>query len=148
MEDGSLYLVPGKLKFTEVTVDQGTGTVLLRAVFPNPNHLLMPGMYVHAIIQEGVNRNGLTVPQKAVSRNTRDEAVVLVIEEGNKVGQRVVQTGQAIGDQWVITAGLKEGDRVIVDGLQSIRPGMLVEPVPVADVTNSAQANDQAASKS
>lgn len=139
MEDGSLYPITGKLKFTEVTVDQGTGTVLLRAVFPNPSHLLMPGMYVHAIIQEGVNRNGLTVPQAAVRRNTREEAVVLVLEEGNKVGQRVVQTGQAIGDQWVITAGLKEGDNVIVDGLQNIRTGMLVEPVPVADAASSAK---------
>ncbi|MGE4539167.1 MAG: efflux RND transporter periplasmic adaptor subunit [Desulfovibrio sp.] len=139
MEDGSLYPITGKLKFTEVTVDQGTGTVLLRAVFPNPSHLLMPGMYVHAIIQEGVNRNGLTVPQAAVRRNTREEAVVLVLEEGNKVGQRVVQTGQAIGDQWVITAGLKAGDKVIVDGLQNIRAGMLVAPVPVADATSAAK---------
>ena len=72
MEDGSMYPLPGKLKFTEVRVDQGTGTVLLRAVFPNPKHMLMPGMYVHAIIQEGINRNGLVVPQNAVTRNTRD----------------------------------------------------------------------------
>jgi len=139
---------PGRLKFTEVTVDQGTGTVLLRAVFPNPKHLLLPGMYVHAIIQEGVDRKGVTVPQKAVSRNARDEAVVLVLASGNTVAQRVVQTGQAIGDQWVLTAGLQEGDKVIVDGLQNIRPGMVVDPVPTSDVKNAAQQTNQAASKS
>lgn len=143
MEDGSLYPFPGKLKFTEVTVDQGTGTVLLRADFPNPAHLLMPGMYVHAIIQEGVNRNGLTIPQNAVSRNTRDEAVVFVLEQDNKIAQRVVETGQAVEDQWVIATGLRDGEKVIVDGLQNIRPGMVVEPVPVALGKNASETSSQ-----
>lgn len=137
LEDGSIYPYTGTLKFTEVTVDQGTGTVLLRALFPNPRHLLMPGMYVHAVIQEGVNRNGLTVPQKAVSRNTRDEATVLVLGEKNTVSVRVIQTGPALGDQWIVTSGLQTGDKVLVDGLQNVRPGMVVRPV---DASTAAQA--------
>ena len=143
MEDGSMYPLPGKLKFTEVRVDQGTGTVLLRAVFPNPKHMLMPGMYVHAIIQEGINRNGLVVPQNAVTRNTRDEAVVYVLGEGNKVALRIVQTAEAIGMNWVVTAGLRQGDKIIIDGLQNVRPEMVVEPVPVENAQGSGKSVEQ-----
>lgn len=129
LEDGTTYKLAGKLQFTEVTVDQGTGTVLLRAAFPNPQHLLLPGMYVHAELQEGVNRNGILIPQQAVSRNTHGDATVLMLGPDDKVALHVIQTGPAMGRNWLVTGGLKPGDRVVVDGLQSIRPGMVVHPV-------------------
>jgi membrane fusion protein, multidrug efflux system len=131
--------VAGKLEFTEVTVDEGTGTVLLRAVFPNPQHLLLPGMYVHAELEEGVNRNGMLVPQQAVSRNTHGDATVLVIGDGNKAELRVITAGPAVGDQWVVTRGLKPGDRVIVDGLQKVRPGTAVQAVAAGTATANAK---------
>jgi membrane fusion protein, multidrug efflux system len=137
LEDGSIYPLPGKLQFTEVNVNEGTGTVLVRAIFPNPQHLLLPGMYVHAEIDEGVNRNGILVPQQAVSRNPHGDAVVLVVGDGNKAEPRTLTTGPAVGDQWVITAGLKAGERVIVDGLQKVRPGMTVQPVAGSTVAET-----------
>src|SRR5882724_711347 len=130
LEDGSTYPLPGKLQFAEVNVSEGTGTVMLRAIFPNPQHLLLPGMYVHAALIEGVNRDGILVPQQAVSRNTHGDATVLLVGKGGKAELRIVETGPAIGDQWVVVAGLKAGDRVIVDGLQNVRPGAMVRPVP------------------
>jgi membrane fusion protein (multidrug efflux system) len=143
LEDGSVYPFSGTLQFTEITVDQGTGTVLLRAQFPNARHLLMPGMYVHAIIQEGTDRNGLTIPQKSVSRNTRGDATVLVVGEDNKVALRVIQIGPAMGNQWIVTAGLQDGDKVLVDGLQNVRPGGVVEPVAVEGAEKAASDMDQ-----
>jgi len=130
LEDGSTYPLPGKLQFAEVNVSEGTGTVMLRAIFPNPQHLLLPGMYVHAALIEGVNRDGILVPQQAVSRNTHGDATVLLVGKGGKAELRIVETGPAIGDQWVVIAGLKAGDRVIVDNLQNVRPGAMVRPVP------------------
>ncbi|MGO9135997.1 MAG: efflux RND transporter periplasmic adaptor subunit [Methylovirgula sp.] len=129
LEDGSTYPIAGKLQFAEVTVDEGTGTVLLRAEFPNPQHLLLPGMYVHGELQEGINRNGILVPQQAVTRNTHGDALVMTLGDGNKVVPRIVQAGQAFGDRWIVTAGLKDGERIIMDGLQNIRPNMVVQPV-------------------
>lgn len=130
LEDGSTYALPGQLQFSEVRVDEGTGTVLVRALFPNPQHLLLPGMYVHAELQEGVNPNGILVPQQAVSRNTHGDAVLLVVGSDNKVAQRIIQTGPAVGSEWVVTGGLQHGERVIVDGLLNAQPGMTVTPVP------------------
>jgi len=130
LEDGSTYALPGQLQFSEVQVDEGTGTVLVRALFPNPQHLLLPGMYVHAELQEGVNPNGILVPQQALSRNTHGDATVLVVGDGNKVTQRVIQTGPAVGSEWIVTGGLQRGERVIVDGLLKAQPGMTVVPVP------------------
>ena len=129
LEDGSTYPLPGRLDFAEVNVNQSTGTVLVRATFPNPQHLLLPGMYAHAEIDEGVNRNGILVPQQAISRNPHGDAVVLVLGDGNKAETRTLATGPAVGDQWVVTGGLKPGERVIVDGLQKVRPGTVVQPV-------------------
>jgi membrane fusion protein (multidrug efflux system) len=129
LEDGRSYPLPGKLQFAEVNVSEGTGTVLLRAIFPNPQHLLLPGMFVHAQIAEGVNRCGIVAPQQAITRNTHGDAVALVLGAGNRAEPRVLVTGPAVGDQWVITSGLKAGDKVIVDGLQKVRPGMKVQPV-------------------
>jgi len=142
LEDGSAYPVSGKLQFAEVTVDQGTGTVLLRAAFPNPRHVLLPGMYVHAVIQEGVDRNGIMVPQKAVARNSHGEPTVLVVGPDNKVALRTIRTGQALGDQWLVNDGLAAGDRVLVDGLQNVRPGTVVRPVE-AGTTGAAGAADE-----
>jgi len=139
LEDGSSYPLPGKLQFAEVTVNAGTGTVLLRALFPNPQRLLLPGMYVHAELQEGVNRDGILVPQQAVSRNPHGDAVVLVVGDGNKAEPRILATGPAVGDQWVVTGGLKAGERVIVDGLQEVRPGTTVQPVPAGSTAANAK---------
>jgi membrane fusion protein (multidrug efflux system) len=130
LEDGSIYPLPGKLQFTEVNVNEGTGTVLLRAIFPNPQRLLLPGMYVHAAVIEGVNRNGILVPQQAISRNTHGDATVLVVGEDDKAELRVIETGPAIEDKWVVTSGLRPGEQVIVDGLQNTRSGAAVRPLP------------------
>jgi membrane fusion protein, multidrug efflux system len=118
------------LQFTEVNVNEGTGTVLLRAIFPNPQRLLLPGMYVHAAVIEGVNRNGIVVPQQAISRNTHGDATVLVVGEDDKAQLRVIETGPAIEDKWVVTSGLRPGEQVIVDGLQNTRSGAAVRPLP------------------
>ena len=134
LEDGSIYLLPGKLQFTEVNVNEGTGTVLLRAIFPNPQRLLLPGMYVHAAVIEGINRNGILVPQQAISRNTHGDATVLVVGEDDKAELRVIETGPAIKDKWVVTSGLRPGEQVIVDGLQNARSGAAVRPVPALAV--------------
>ena len=115
-------------------MSQGTGTVLLRAIFPNPQHLLLPGMYVHAELLEGVDRNGILLPQQAVSRNSHGDATVLVLGEDNKAALRVVETGPAVGDQWEVTRGLKAGEQVIVDGLQNVRPGDAVRPEPARNL--------------
>jgi len=134
LEDGSIYLLLGKLQFTEVNVNEGTGTVLLRAIFPNPQRLLLPGMYVHAAVIEGINRNGILVPQQAISRNTHGDATVLVVGEDDKAELRVIETGPAIEDKWVVTSGLRPGEQVIVDGLQNARSGAAVRPVPALAV--------------
>ncbi|MBU6398027.1 MAG: efflux RND transporter periplasmic adaptor subunit [Rhodospirillales bacterium] len=129
LEDGSTYNLPGKLQFAEVNVDQSTGTVLVRALFPNPQHLLLPGMYVHAELQEGVNKNGILVPQQAVSHNTHGDATVLLLNSKNVVSERIIQIDGNVGSDWVVTGGLKPGDRVIVDGLQNATDGATVSPV-------------------
>lgn len=131
LEDGSLYQVAGTLQFSEVTVDQGTGTVLLRAIFPNPDHTLLPGLFVRARLQEGVNDQGLLVPQQGVSHNTHGDATVLVVDKDNKAALKIVQTSRAIGDKWVVTGGLAAGDKVIIDGLQKVRPGEVVQATEV-----------------
>jgi membrane fusion protein (multidrug efflux system) len=132
LEDGSLYKLPGALQFTEVTVDENTGTVLLRATFRNPDHFLLPGMYVHAVLAQGVHQNGIVVPQQAVSHNTHGDATVLLVGAGNKVLLQIIETGAAVNNQWVVTSGLKAGDRVIIDGLTGLDPGMAVTPVAEA----------------
>ncbi len=131
LEDGSKYKLAGTLQFSEVTVDEGTGTVLLRAIFPNPEHSLLPGLYVRARLQEGVNDQGLLVPQQGVSHNTHGDATVLVVDKANRAVLKIVQTSRAIGDKWVVTGGLTAGDKVIVDGLQNVRPGAVVQATEV-----------------
>jgi len=132
LEDGSMYNLKGALQFTEVTEDESTGTVLLRATFANPDHFLLPGMYVQAVLSQGVHQNGIVVPQQAVLHNTHGDATVLLVGGGNKVLLQIIQTGAVVDNQWVVTSGLRAGDRVIIDGLTGVEPGMSVTPVAEA----------------
>ncbi|KJF99450.1 efflux RND transporter periplasmic adaptor subunit [Photobacterium angustum] len=128
LEDGSVYPHHGVLQFSEVNVDPNTGSVTLRAEFPNPDGILLPGMYVRAVLNTGTDPKAIMVPQKAVTRNSKGEATVMVVNAENKVESRLVTTAQVIDNQWRITKGLKDGDQVIIDGLQKVRPGALVQP--------------------
>ena len=129
LEDGSTYQLSGKLEFSDVNVDEMTGTVLVRALFPNPNHLLLPGMYVHAQINEGVNKDGILIPQQAVSHDTHGDPTVLLVDAKNIVTQRVIQVSGNDGNDWIVTGGLQPGDKVIVDGLLNATTGQTVSPV-------------------
>lgn len=129
LEDGSTYPQTGKMQFAEVNVNQTTGTVLVRAIFPNPQHLLLPGMYVHAELDEGVNKDGILIPQQAVSRNIHGDATVLLVGADNKVSLKIIDVNGNVGSDWIVSGGLKPGDRVIVDGLLKARPGETVVPV-------------------
>jgi membrane fusion protein (multidrug efflux system) len=136
LEDGSKYDQPGKLQFADVTVDQGTGAVILRAVFPNPANLLLPGMFVTAQLDEGVSENALLVPQQSVTNDSQGNHTVMVVTSDNKVELRTIQTDRAIKTQWLVTGGLQAGDRVIVSGLQKAKDGATVHateqaPTPV-----------------
>lgn len=130
LEDGSSYPHEGALQFSDVTVNPGTGSFVLRIVVPNPDHLLLPGMFVRAIVQEGVASQAILVPQQGVSRNPKGEPVAMIVDESGVVAQRFLTIDRAIGDQWLVTSGLSAGDRVIVEGMQRIRPGATVRAVP------------------
>jgi len=130
LEDGTPYPREGKLKFREVTVDPATGSVTLRMVFPNPDHVLLPGMYVRAIVEEGVLSDAILVPQQGVGRTPKGEPYSLVAGKDGKVEQRMLTVGRAIGDKWLVTSGLAAGDQVIVEGSQRVRPGADVKAVP------------------
>ncbi|WP_085315471.1 efflux RND transporter periplasmic adaptor subunit [Derxia lacustris] len=132
LEDGSDYGIEGKLEFSEVSVDPATGAVTLRAVFPNPKHELLPGMYVRAQVAQGTNADAITVPQRAVSRTPRGEAQVLLVGADGKVEARVIAVARTVGDSWLVTDGLKPGEKVIVEGLQKVGPGA---PAQASDVT-------------
>lgn len=125
--DGIKYPQSGTLEFSDVTVDQTTGSITLRAIFPNPDHTLLPGMFVRARLEEGTNPAALLVPQQGVTRTPRGDASALVIGEGDKVETRQIVATQAIGDKWLVTEGLKDGDRVIISGLQKVKPGVQVK---------------------
>ncbi|MDP3852876.1 efflux RND transporter periplasmic adaptor subunit [Phenylobacterium sp.] len=131
LEDGSTYPLPGTLQFSDVTVDPGTGSVGLRAVFPNPQGALLPGMYVRARLSKGVATNGMLIPQAAVSRDPKGQATVLVVGAGNKAEIRPLTVAQTVGDKWLVTGGLKSGEKVIVEGLQNLRPGADIKPAPL-----------------
>ena len=142
--DGMKYDQTGTLEFSGVTVDQTTGSITLRAVFPNPDHTLLPGMFVRAKLEEGVNPNALLVPQQGVTRTPRGDATAMVVGEGDKVEIRNITATQAIGDKWLVTDGLKSGDRVIIEGLQKVKPGVQVKAQEVtSDKKEQAQANGQ-----
>lgn len=138
MQNGSEYAQPGTLEFSDVSVDETTGSITLRAIFPNPDHRLLPGMFVRARLEEGTNPNALLVPQQGVSRTPTGQATVMVVGADNKVEVRNITANQAIGDKWLVTDGLKEGERVITVGLQRAKPGMQVTPQEVADDAQAA----------
>jgi len=130
LEDGSLYPIEGTLQFTDVSVDPATGTQTIRAVFPNPRGLLLPGMYVRAELIEGTEAAAMLVPQRAVSRDEKGQPTVLVVGQGGKIEQRVLTAPRTVGENWLVTAGLKPGDKVIVEGASMLRPGTPVKAVP------------------
>lgn len=131
LDNGEMYPYPGTLEFTSAYVDTTTGTYGVRARFPNPDRLLLPGMYVRAIVEEGVAPDSFLVPQRGVSRNTKGEPVALVVSADNKVEQRVLDVARSVGNNWLVDSGIKDGDRVIVEGSQFARPGQDVTPVDV-----------------
>jgi len=135
LEDGSPYPLEGVLKFSEVTVDQSTGSITLRTVFPNPKHILLPGMYVRAVIEEGINDKAILIPQQGVTRNQAGNAMVMVVGAEEKVEPRVIKVDRTVGDSWLVSDGLKAGDRVIIEGLQKARPGTPVKAVPFGSKT-------------
>ncbi|TKV10562.1 efflux RND transporter periplasmic adaptor subunit [Citrobacter sp. wls619] len=139
MENGQSYPLKGSLQFSDVTVDESTGSITLRAVFPNPQHTLLPGMFVRARIDEGVQPNAILVPQQGVTRTPRGDATVMVVNDKSQVESRAVVAAQAIGDKWLISDGLKPGDKVIVSGLQKARPGVQVKATTDAPAATAAQ---------
>ncbi|EBQ6040693.1 multidrug efflux RND transporter periplasmic adaptor subunit AcrA [Salmonella enterica subsp. enterica serovar Enteritidis] len=144
--DGIKFPQSGTLEFSDVTVDQTTGSIALRAIFPNPDHTLLPGMFVRARLQEGTKPTALLVPQQGVTRTPRGDATVLVVGADNKVETRQIVASQAIGDKWLVTDGLKAGDRVVVSGLQKVRPGAQVKVQEItADNKQQAASGDQPA---
>src|ERR1700726_90490 len=129
LEDGTEYPEKGTLQFSEVSVDKGTGSVTLGAVFPNPRQVLLPGMFVRAEVEEGVNEQAILVPQRGVTRNQQGQPTALVVGATNKVELRALHTERTIGENWLVTGGLGAGDKVIIDGLQEVGPGAQVKPV-------------------
>ncbi|ALK32685.1 efflux RND transporter periplasmic adaptor subunit [Burkholderia plantarii] len=129
LEDGRTYSTEGKLQFTDVTVDQTTGSVTIRAIFPNPNRVLLPGMFVRARIEEGVNDNAFLVPQIGVQHDPKGQPTALVVGQDNKVATHVLKTTGTYGQDWIVEGGLQAGDRVIVQGVAKVQPGMTVKPV-------------------
>jgi membrane fusion protein (multidrug efflux system) len=128
LEDGSDYPQAGKLQFAEVSVDQSSGSVTLRAQFPNPDKLLLPGMFVTQRIEEGRRTDAILVPQQAVTHDQKGDATAMVVGAGNRVEPRQLETDRVIGDQWLVTQGLAAGDKVIVEGLQFVKPDAVVAP--------------------
>jgi membrane fusion protein (multidrug efflux system) len=138
LEDGSEYPHAGEIQFSEVIVDQTTGSVTLRAVFPNPDSLLMPGMFVRAKVEEGVTDRALLVPQQAVLRTPRGEPIAYVVNAQDVVEQRVLRTARAIGTDWLVTEGVQDGERVIIEGTQRVRQGARVNATERSPVSASA----------
>jgi len=129
LEDGSIYPLDGKLEFTDITVDQTTGSVKLRAIFPNPRQILLPGMFVRARLREGINQQAMLVPETGVTHDAAGATTALVVGAGNKVELRTITTSRTEGDDWVVDSGLKDGDKVIVTGVQKVQPGVMVKPI-------------------
>ncbi|HVU28541.1 MAG TPA: efflux RND transporter periplasmic adaptor subunit [Verrucomicrobiae bacterium] len=140
LEDGTVYPHAGKLLFSDVTVDPTTGMVTLRAEFPNPDDLLLPGMFARARLEQAVDNQAITVPQRGVTYGPDGKPAVMALTADNKVEVRPVTISSAAGNNWIVTSGLKAGDRVILEGLQKIQPGMVVTPVPF-NATNAPAAN-------
>jgi membrane fusion protein (multidrug efflux system) len=140
LEDGTTYPTAGKLLFSDITVDPTTGMVTLRAEFPNPDDLLLPGMFARARLEQGMDSQAITVPQRGVAYGADGKPTVMVVTPDDKVEVRPVTVSSAMGNEWIVTSGLKSGDRVILDGLQKVQPGMTVTPAPFG-ATNSADSS-------
>ena len=132
LEDGTPYTLEGTLQFRDISVDQTTGSVILRVVFTNPQGVLLPGMFVRAVVKEGVNKQAILIPQQAVSRNPKGDPLALIVDAEGNVAMRMLTLDRAIKDQWLVSSGLVPGDHVIVEGLQLLRPGMAVKASPLA----------------
>lgn len=141
LPDGSHYQHTGTLQFSEVSVDETTGSVTLRAVFPNPDHLLLPGMFVHTKLISGVRKQAILAPQQGISRDHKGQPVAMLVDADNKVVLRPVTTHSTSGSNWLITAGLKDGDRLITEGLQYVLPGDTVKPVAAQNIKADADAD-------
>ncbi|EHD22696.1 MULTISPECIES: efflux RND transporter periplasmic adaptor subunit [Brenneria] len=148
LDNGSEYAQSGTLEFSDVTVDETTGSITLRAIFPNPQHDILPGMFVRARLDSGVKDDALLAPQMGITRNARGEATAMVIGEGDKVEARNVTTSKAVGNKWLVTDGLKAGDRIIVTGLQKIQPGIQVTGKEVAQDNEQPQQSQAEPAKS
>ncbi|HOG40097.1 MAG TPA: efflux RND transporter periplasmic adaptor subunit [Syntrophorhabdaceae bacterium] len=145
LEDGTSYKMEGILKFSDVTVEPSTGSFILRMVFPNPKSILLPGMYVRAVIQEGVIEQAILVPQQGVFRDPKGNPFTMIVDAEGKVQQIKLTLGRAIGDKWNVSEGLKVGDRVIIEGIQKVRPGAPAKVVsPGTDVKDSEEAKKTA----
>lgn len=143
LEDKTVYPLAGAMQFRDVTVDPTTGAVTLRMVFPNPRQVLLPGMFVRAVVQEGVNEQALLVPQQGVTRDTKGSPIAWVVNTDGKVEQRTLELDRAIGDKWLVTSGLAPGDRLIVEGLQKVRPGDRVKAIPFASPEGSGPSGEK-----
>jgi membrane fusion protein, multidrug efflux system len=132
LPDGTRYAHAGVLQFRDISVDPTTGTVILRMVFPNPDKVLLPGMFVRAVVREGSSDKAILVPQQTVSRNPRGQPLALIVDDEGTVQQRMLTLDRAIGDKWLVAGGLKPGDRIIAEGMQKVRPGAAVKEVPFA----------------
>lgn len=139
LNDGSVYEHEGKLQFAEVGVSESTGSVTLRALFPNPDRLLLPGMFVRTELMEGTRVAAMLVPQRGVTRDRSGQGTALIVNSDNQVEQRALRTSRAVGDHWLVEEGLAVGDRVIVEGLQKIKPGAAVTPVPAQSTQTKAE---------
>jgi membrane fusion protein (multidrug efflux system) len=142
LEDGSVYPLPGKLEMTDITVDQTTGSVMIRGIFPNPKQVLLPGMFVRARLQEGYNDRAMLVPEVGVTHDATGAPTAMIVNADNKVELRTISANRTKGGDWVVDSGLNPGDRVIVSGVQKVRPGMTVraieEPAAVAETSGAA----------
>ena len=142
LDDGSMYPLKGNLQFRDVSVDPTTGSVALRIVFPNPGGILLPGMYVRTVVQEGIQKNAILVPQQAVSRDPKGNPQTLIVDAEGKVQQRPLTLDRTIGNDWLVSSGLAAGERVIVEGMQKARPGINVKTVPFEKKEKSGGANN------
>lgn len=140
LEDGTVYPLEGTLQFKDITVDPTTGSVTLRAIFPNPRGILLPGMFVRAVIKEGINKSAILVPQQTVFRDTKGNPFVYIVDKENKVQIRPIKVDRAIGDKWLVSEGLQVGEKVIIEGIQKIMPGATVKPFAYMEEKNKEQA--------
>jgi membrane fusion protein (multidrug efflux system) len=141
LDNGTQYKTPGTLQFSEVTVDQTTGAVTLRAIFPNPDGVLLPGMFARATIIEGTDHNAILAPQQGVSRNEKGDPTALVVDAKGMARLRPLKVGRAVGAFWLVTSGLKAGDRLIVEGLQKVQPDTPVQAAPASFLKPANQAH-------